>query len=342
MKKSKEEKGSVTLYVVISMMFFLIVVVGIYVSSTNKLQTQQKEIAEIQKSYETEDINTLYNEKYSSSNYIEVQKFEDLQNAINDENIKYIKITENITTNESLIVEKTNTIDLNGFIFSSSESTITVTGESTTLTIEDTSEEKNGRIITTDTLTNAKIILLENNAKLKLENGIITNNNLGHQDMKAIYLSEGSKFIMNGGEIRLINNVTNDIAVVLDGLNSEFVLNNGIIEVQEGTAFYIENSLEQKIIIKNGIIKGVKNSIMQGENSILQIENGNITGNIIQNGTTKIIGGNIQGDIFARQPDKLLMEAVIVTGKLKILNQDTIQKLENNAIIQGGIETVNE
>lgn len=342
MKKSKEEKGSVTLYVVISMMFFLIVVVGIYVSSTNKVQTQQKEIEEIQKSYETKDINALYNEKYSSSNYMEVQTFEGLQNAVNDENIRYIKMMENITTNESLKVDKTNTIDLNGFILSSGESTITVTGEGTSLTIEDTSEGKNGKIITTDTRINTKIISLENNTKLKLENGIITNNNLGHQDMQAIYLSEGCKFIMNGGEIRLVNNVTNDIAISLDGLNSEFVLNNGTIEVQEGTAIYIANSLEQKVIIKNGIINGTQNSIMQGENSILQIENGSITGNITQNGTAKIVGGNIQGDIFARQPDKLLMEAVTVTGKLKILNSDSIQKLESNVVVQGGIETVNE
>ena len=342
MKKSKEERGSVTLYVVISMMFFLIMVVGIYVSSTNKVQTQQKEIAEIQKSYETEDINTLYNEKYYSSNYIEVQTFEDLQNAVNDDNIRYIKMTENITTNETLIVDKIKTIDLNGFIFSSSKLNIAVAGEDTLLTIEDTSEGKNGKVITTDTGTNTKIISLENNAKLKLENGIITNNNLGHQEIQAINISEGCKFIMNGGEINLVNSVTNDIAINLDGLNSEFILNNGTIEVQEGTAIYITNSTEQKVIIKKGIIKSTQNSIIQGRNSTLQIENGNITGNITQEGITKIVGGNIQGDIFARQPNELIMEAVTVIGKLKILNSNTIQKLESNVVIQGGIEIINE
>lgn len=342
MKSPKEEKGSVTLYVIISMMFFLIVVVGIYVSSTNKVQTQQKEIEKIQKSYETEDINTLYNEKYSISDYLEVQTFEDLQSAVNDENIRYIKVIDNITTNQSLIVNTTKTIDLNGFVFSSSVSTVTVTGEDANLIIEDNSETKSGKILTTSTIIDTKIISLENNAKLKLENGIITNDNLGHKKIQAIHISEGCKFIMNDGKILINNSVTNDIAVDLDGLNSQFILNNGTIEVQEGTAINITNSEQQKVIIKNGIIKSTENSVMQGENSILQIENGNITGKITQNGIAKIVGGNIQGDIFARKPDELIMEVVTVTGKLKILNSESIKKLESNVVIEGGIETINE
>lgn len=348
MKKSfKNEKGSVTLYVIISMMFFLIVVVGIYVSSTNKVQNQQKEIEKIQESYKTKDINSLYNENYTLSDYIEVQTFEELQNAIDNESIKYIKIMGDIiTTNGSLVINKTKTIDLNGCIFSLSEQSeinksILVEGEYTTLTIEDSSDNKNGKIITTDTGINTKIISLENKAKLKLENGIITNNNLEQQEIQAISLSEGCKFIMNGGKISLTKGMNNR-AINLDGLNSEFILNNGTIEVEEGIAIYITNSIEQKVIIKNGIIKGTQNSIMQGENTTLQIENGNISGNITQNGITKIVGGHIEGDILAMQPNKLLMEAVNVTGKLKILNSDSIQKLENNVIIQGGIEIINE
>lgn len=347
MKNYKDEKGSITLYVVISMMFFLIVVIEIFVSSTNKVQTQQKEIEKIQESYETKDINALYNDNYSLSQYVEVKSFEELKNALNDESIKYIKIISHIiTTNGNLIVNKTKTIDLNGFTFSLGEfheinKAIIVEGEYTTLTIEDSSENKNGRIITTDTRLNTKIISLENKAKLKLENGIITNNNLEHQGMQAICLSEGCKFIMNGGEISLTKGI-NDIAIYIDGINSEFILNNGTIEVQEGTAIYIAKSTEKKVIIKNGNIKSTQNSIIQDENSTLQIENGNISGNITQNGITKIVGGNIEGDIFTRQPSKLFMEAVKVTGKLKILNSESIQKLENNVIIQGGIEIINE
>lgn len=61
-KRIKQEKGSITLYVLISMMFFLMVILGIYVNSSNKIQKQEKEIEKIQKEYEKEDINDLYEE----------------------------------------------------------------------------------------------------------------------------------------------------------------------------------------------------------------------------------------------------------------------------------------
>ncbi len=58
--KLKNEKGSITLYVLISMVFFIVVVYGVYFNTTNKAQKQNKEIEKIQKQYEKEDINDLY------------------------------------------------------------------------------------------------------------------------------------------------------------------------------------------------------------------------------------------------------------------------------------------
>ena len=62
MKKNilKKEQGSITLFVLLSIMFFVIVLVGLYINSSNKIQKQQKEIDKIQKEYETEDINEVY------------------------------------------------------------------------------------------------------------------------------------------------------------------------------------------------------------------------------------------------------------------------------------------
>lgn len=302
MRKIKEEKGSITLYVIVSMIFFLIVVVAIYVSSTNKKIIQEKQIEDIQKSYQTEDINAIYDEAhYSDTKYLEVQTLEELQNALDNENTKYIKLTSDIiTTNGYLIVSQTNTIDLNGFTYSSREisdinKAIIVTGENTTLTIEDSSQEKSGKIITTDIGTNNRIISVEENAKLKLESGTISNDNTDKQTLEGIYLSNGCKFIMNGGKITIITNEENNTAINLDGENSELTLNNG-----------------------------------------------DIIGNIIQNSIAKIIRGNIQGDIFAKQPDKMSIENATITGKLKILNNDTIQNLDSRAVIESGIETINQ
>ena len=60
--KIKEQKGSITIFVVISMIFFTIVVMALYVNSSYKVQAQQKEIEKIQKTYEKEDINQIYEE----------------------------------------------------------------------------------------------------------------------------------------------------------------------------------------------------------------------------------------------------------------------------------------
>lgn len=62
--KLKEQNGSITLFVLLSIMFFVIVLVGLYVNSSYKFQKQQQEIEKIQKSYNTENINDLYNKTY--------------------------------------------------------------------------------------------------------------------------------------------------------------------------------------------------------------------------------------------------------------------------------------
>lgn len=58
--KLKKENGSITLFVLVSMLFFIIVLMGIFVNTNNKIQKQEKEIQQIQKSYQKEDINFLY------------------------------------------------------------------------------------------------------------------------------------------------------------------------------------------------------------------------------------------------------------------------------------------
>ncbi len=65
--KIKEEKGSITLFVLTSIIFFVVVLVGLYVNSSYKIQKQQKEIQKIQNSYETENIDELYNKTYNKN-----------------------------------------------------------------------------------------------------------------------------------------------------------------------------------------------------------------------------------------------------------------------------------
>jgi len=67
-KKIKKEKGSVTLFVLVSMLFFMFVLVGMYVNTSNKVAKQEREVNKIQQSYEQTDINDIYNKKYEEKN----------------------------------------------------------------------------------------------------------------------------------------------------------------------------------------------------------------------------------------------------------------------------------
>ena len=62
-KKIKKEQGSVTLFVLASMLFFMFVLVGMYVNTSNKVAKQEREVNKIQQSYEQVDINDIYNKK---------------------------------------------------------------------------------------------------------------------------------------------------------------------------------------------------------------------------------------------------------------------------------------
>ena len=59
--KMKEQKGSITLYVLLSMLFFVTVLVWLYVNSSYKMQQQQKSIQKIQQEYEKTNIDDEYN-----------------------------------------------------------------------------------------------------------------------------------------------------------------------------------------------------------------------------------------------------------------------------------------
>ncbi len=58
--KIREQKGSITLYVLTSMLLFTIVILALYVNTSNKTQAQQRELEKIQQTYKQDDINEIY------------------------------------------------------------------------------------------------------------------------------------------------------------------------------------------------------------------------------------------------------------------------------------------
>lgn len=219
MKKIKSERGAITLFVVISIIFFVIVLVGLYVTSSNKMLKQQKELQQIQKNYETENIDDVYNRIVTKpDNHTTVTTYEQLKEKIKDQNEKYIVLANDITTSNYLTISRAVTIDLNGYTYlineqSTESSSIIVTGENAQLTIKDSSKNETGSIVTTSTDENKKLISLENNAALVLESGAISNNNINNKDTQIIYISENSQFAMNGATI--IGKITQEGTVTI-------------------------------------------------------------------------------------------------------------------------------
>ena len=61
--KIKEEKGSITVFVVVSILFFVIVATGLYINSNYKIRKQNREIEKIQENYNNvKNVNYLYQE----------------------------------------------------------------------------------------------------------------------------------------------------------------------------------------------------------------------------------------------------------------------------------------
>lgn len=58
----KDQTGSITLFVLVSMIFFTMIVTALYVNTNYKVQAQERETKKIQQTYQKEDINEIYKE----------------------------------------------------------------------------------------------------------------------------------------------------------------------------------------------------------------------------------------------------------------------------------------
>ena len=59
-KTFANEKGSVTLFVVVAMLFFMLFLLTMYMNLSNKIMNKNAEIAKIQKNYEDKSMDEEY------------------------------------------------------------------------------------------------------------------------------------------------------------------------------------------------------------------------------------------------------------------------------------------
>lgn len=144
--KVKNSKGSITLFVLISMSFFCAVVFGIYSNASNKTQEQEKQLKKIQEEYKSEDVNKIYEEihnSYMSSETPSIQVYdgETLKGEIIGEKVNSKKVIYLSNKNVMLKFSSKNIIDKYAYSTSPNGEKIEIDGN--TLNIELTTEEKN-------------------------------------------------------------------------------------------------------------------------------------------------------------------------------------------------------
>ena len=67
----KQEKGAITSYVLLSMLFFLVVISGIYFNTNNKMLKQEKEINKIQQEYQKNNPEEMYVQAQNNSTSVD-------------------------------------------------------------------------------------------------------------------------------------------------------------------------------------------------------------------------------------------------------------------------------
>ena len=108
----------------------------------------------------------------------DVGTFEDFKTAVSTDNFK-IKLTADIAVNEYVVISKTGELDLNGYALNrfgeawsstTSNSTITI-GDKGDLTIVDSSKDKTGAVIGSNTLSKAAALAIHNGGKCTVNAG---------------------------------------------------------------------------------------------------------------------------------------------------------------------------
>ena len=96
-RKIKSDKGSITSFTLLSMLFFLVVVIAIYASVNTKIQKQEKEIKSVQDNYKQENIDDIYGNTLNGkagllATYVKVGDYVSYESdALNEANLNTLK-----------------------------------------------------------------------------------------------------------------------------------------------------------------------------------------------------------------------------------------------------------
>ena len=110
----KSENGAVTLFVLIAILFFLIVIFGMYVRSSSKNQVQISEMEKVQKEYQkdVDNIDQIYDEvKNKSQITIKEAKKDEILNKTNNTEVTVVDGTVTLPAGFKIAEDSADTID---------------------------------------------------------------------------------------------------------------------------------------------------------------------------------------------------------------------------------------
>ena len=247
------------------------------------------------------------------------------------ENGESVKLTDDIPIatdpyDAPLVITQTLSIDLNGFTLSGQEPSnvndvIQINGEGITVTIQDSSALKNGKITSTDNGTSPCVVRVLQGA-LILENGTITTEGLTVA-AQGVFVGADASFTMLGGKVEATRGSGYSMAVNVRGNDAAFTMNGGEISCARGNAVSLGGN-NTTFEMTNGEITGEGRDAVtsSGRNVDMDIRGGSITSadgkNALvsgQNGSLTISGGDFTGGLNVRTPNKATITAGTFNGE---------------------------
>lgn len=301
----KSEKGSITLFVLLAILFFLIVIFSLFMNSSNKNRIQLAELDKIKSQYEEplNDIDNIYEETLNLYGNIDNIPPTDTAPTATSTTTT-IKVTNKQVDNESGIKTIEYSIYKNGSWSSwQSSDTFTNLTNNTSYQVRTRVTDKAGNStisVATDIRTLKTIAMIDKNEYPSLANAVESASTSGTITIKMVNnttenvtFPKGKTIILNLNGKTITGKTTNSGTLTINGngtmqnTNANAIINNNNLTIQNGTIKATNNTTQNVQVILN---KG--DLVMTGGNVLGYAKSGEVYA-IQNNSNMDFRGGKI-------------------------------------------------
>ncbi len=277
-----------------------------------------------------------------------VSSFDDLKTKITSANSgDIIKLNGTITATDTLTIDKSLTLDLNGNTYSGSDPgntniVILIKGPNVKVTIKD-SNGGTGKIQTTDTGTAPIVIAVKEQAELDFEGGTVTNNNFGAKNgTVGIAIYDSSTLVMKGtAKVSMVASAAKTRGIGVNILEGTATIEQGAtVETNDDNGSAISIKDDGTLNLNGGTVKSTKSaaiSTSMGNNVNVNITSGTVesdngTGiSLSNNNNFTMNGGTLKAGLAQNGANINIGKDATVEGGLTLSNA-------SKANIQGKVQ----